>query len=420
VQVNNQWKWMLWIIAAAFYFYEFVLQMSSGVLVEPLSKEFILNATAIGFMGAIYFYSYALMQLPAGYLLDQFGLQKILSCAAGFCALGSFILYLSPNYYWILFARFITAIGSAFAFLGALKAAEHSFSSERFAFVSGLTFTIGMLGAIFAKVPLAFFIDRFGWRTVMLFAALIGLGLAALIFLVFKKVGRIDDASSEMTNQEQIHLKDFISVFKNSNNWKAAFFGGLMISPMLTLVGLWGEKYLMDVNSYTHVKAAGIISLLFVGFAIGSPLAGWLSDKTKSRTLSMFISALGSLICFIFTFYLNLPDLQIFMMFFLGFFTGFSITVFALVKDSNPEEISATAMGFANLMNMIIGAISQTLVEIFLDYLWTGGKEGAVRIYSLDNYRMAFLTLLLSIISALILVFFIDEPVKSTSDSPLQ
>lgn len=406
------WGWLVWIIAATFYFYEFVLQISAGVLVRPLSTEFHLDATSIGLIGAAYFYSYALMQLPAGILLDRFGTKKVLSIAVLFCVAGSFIMYGAQEFYWILIARFVTAIGSAFAFIGALKTAGNWFPPERFALLSGLTFTMGMLGAVFGEEPLANIMHDFGWRNTMFGAGIIGVILCAAFVFIFKENSRPDQKTLLNLPQDEnpVRLKNFLPVFRSADNWKAALYGGLMIAPMLSIASLWGEKYLIDVYSYSSMDAAGRISLFLIGFAVGSPIAGWFSDKIKRRKPSMVISSIGTLISFICFFYLDSSISQQIFTLLTGFFTAFSTTVFALIREINPPKLSATAMGFTNLMNMIIGAVTQTLIGVILDQLWQGTMRNNARIYTASNYHLTFSMLIGCIVVALILVIFIKEP----------
>jgi len=419
--MNKNWRWFFWILSALFYFYEFVLQISAGVLVDPLSVEFHLNATVIGLIGAIYFYSYAIMQIPAGVLLDRFGAKKSLSFAISLCALGSFILYAANHFYWVLFSRFLTALGSAFAFIGVLKTAENWFPSYRFPLLSGLTFMIGMLGAIFGKAPLAYIIREIGWRDLMLSAGIAGLILSIIFIFVFKEApnsvnpyNTTDETADKKNDENQVRLKDFLPVFRNAENWKVAFYGGLMISPLLSLAGLWGEKYLMDVYSFSSIEAAGRISLLLVGFGIGAPFSGWLLGVVKSRKISMMISSVGVLLTFICIFYMDSILLQKYLFVLLGFFTAFSIVVFTLIRDLNPIQISATALGFANLLNMVIGAICQTMIGIMLDHSWEGHMKEGAHIYTNYQYQISFSILLACIVLALLIILFTKDRKSST------
>jgi fucose permease len=74
-------KWFIWLLAAGFYFYEFVLRVSPSVMVDELMTSFGITASAVGVLSAFYLYAYAPMQLPVGLLMDRYGIKKILSLA---------------------------------------------------------------------------------------------------------------------------------------------------------------------------------------------------------------------------------------------------------------------------------------------------------------------------------------------------
>ena len=73
--------WTVWGLACIFYFYEFLLQVSPGVMASELMHDFAITSHTLGFLSGIYYYSYSPMQLPCGILMDRFGPHKILTIA---------------------------------------------------------------------------------------------------------------------------------------------------------------------------------------------------------------------------------------------------------------------------------------------------------------------------------------------------
>ncbi|MES2212966.1 MAG: MFS transporter, partial [Pseudomonadota bacterium] len=65
--------WSVWGLAVLFYFYEFMLQTSTGIMVPDLMRAFNATGEQMGQLSAAYLYSYALMQIPAGILMDRVG-----------------------------------------------------------------------------------------------------------------------------------------------------------------------------------------------------------------------------------------------------------------------------------------------------------------------------------------------------------
>ena len=115
--------WVIWGLGALFYSYEFFLQVSPGVMAHDLMHTFKVNATQLGNLGALYFYAYAMMQIPVGVLLDSLGPRRLLTIAIIICACGA-IFFGSAHTFWVAgTGRFLTGLGSAFAAVGCLHLA---------------------------------------------------------------------------------------------------------------------------------------------------------------------------------------------------------------------------------------------------------------------------------------------------------
>ena len=64
---------IIFLLAALFLIYEMAVQVSPSVMTKQLMKDFSINAGALGWMASVYFYSYTIMQIPAGILFDRYG-----------------------------------------------------------------------------------------------------------------------------------------------------------------------------------------------------------------------------------------------------------------------------------------------------------------------------------------------------------
>src|SRR5437870_1283708 len=89
--------YMVCLLAAAFYMYEFTLQVSLGVMTNQLMQDLSLNAASLGLASAFYYYAYTPMQIPAGLLHDRFGPRRALTFAISTCALGALLFSYSSN-----------------------------------------------------------------------------------------------------------------------------------------------------------------------------------------------------------------------------------------------------------------------------------------------------------------------------------
>lgn len=80
--MNNQQQpitlraWFVWMLAALFVFYMFLLQASTSVMIPQLMHDFHLTVTDIGVLSASFFYPYLILQIPAGMVIDRMGVRK--------------------------------------------------------------------------------------------------------------------------------------------------------------------------------------------------------------------------------------------------------------------------------------------------------------------------------------------------------
>ncbi|MBI5273911.1 MAG: MFS transporter, partial [Chlamydiales bacterium] len=133
-----QIRWIIWALAAIFYFYEYLLRISPSVMIPELMQTYHVDAAAIGFMVAFYLYAYAPMQLVVGVLMDQYGAKKLLTLASIICGLGSILFGLSNHIVLAGIGRLLIGLGSAFAFVGMVFICSHLFPQHKRALVIGL------------------------------------------------------------------------------------------------------------------------------------------------------------------------------------------------------------------------------------------------------------------------------------------
>ena len=84
VQKVLKQAWFVWGLAAFFYLYELVLRVSPSVMTEGLSNSFNVSASMLGVLVSFYYYSYTILQLPCGVLLDRIGVKWILAISSFF------------------------------------------------------------------------------------------------------------------------------------------------------------------------------------------------------------------------------------------------------------------------------------------------------------------------------------------------
>ncbi|OCH98758.1 MFS transporter [Legionella jamestowniensis] len=401
--------WVVWGLGCLFYFYECLLQVSPSVMSNELMRDFAVTSQTLGILSGIYFYSYAAMQLPGGVLMDHFGPQRLLTIATAICAISTIAFGLTSNFFMACTARLMIGFGSAFAAVGAMKLAANWFPAQRFALLTGMMVTIGMLGAIGGEAPLALLVDNYGWRESMIIMGTVGLVLAVLILLVVKDSPHKKNQNHSI--EEEPLLPSFLTIVKNRQLWLVAIYGGLMYMATPVFCGLWGVPFLMFKMNLAKATAANYISLVFVGWAIASPLWGLFSNRIGRRKPPMYIGSIGALITSLLFIYANIEAgwvMQL-LLFSFGIFSAGFLPAFAVAKELCSKRYVATGLSFMNMMNMVGIALAQPAIGFILDRMWQGKVIDKVRVYPLEAYHVALALLPVGIFISLLILPRVKE-----------
>jgi MFS family permease len=379
------WRPLLaWVLGSLFFCYAFVQRVSPSVMVEELMRDFSAGAAILGNLSAFYFYAYAALQIPVGLLMDRIGPRRLMTGAALVAAAGSLLFAASDVLGGAYAGRLLIGAGAAFSWVGVLTVLTQWFPAARFALFTGMAQAVGMAGAIFGQAPLAIAVEGMGWRSTLVVLAAIGIVLAVAIWLVVRDKPHAAASSAGIFASLKVLLR-------NRETLLNAAFGLSMTGPMLAFGGLWAVPYLMTVYGIERSAAAGIISFIFVGWAVGAPLAGLLSDRMRARKPVMIAGALVSTVSFLAL--IQVPGLPLTLLSILILIHGVAASAmvlgFAAVREHNPAQMSSTSMGLVNVAVVGSGALFQPLIGFLLDLQWSGEMAAGVRVYTAEAYRYA-------------------------------
>jgi MFS family permease len=410
--------WLAWATASSFFFYAWIMRVAPSVMVEELMREFAVGAGVLGNLSAAYFYGYAGMQIPVGLLLDRFGPRRLITLAALCCAGGCVLFATGTTLTTVTTGRFLIGAGAAFSLVGSMVVAGQWFSPSRFALLSGLAMAMGMAGAVFGQAPLRLAVEATDWRTTNLTLALGGVVIGLSAWLCVRDRWRGEGGIGEL-------LANFALVLKHRQTWLVAMAGLGTSGPLLGFAGLWGVPFLQAAYGLERAQAAALTSLLFVGWGVGAPLFGWLSDRIGRRRPVMMVGLLletASLASLVYV--ADLAPVQLAGLCFLtGLFGSTQIVCFAIARENHPPRLAATGIGFVNAMVTGAGALFQPLMGLLLDFAWAGETAAGARIYDLAAYHLAFSSLLVVGLTGLLCLLAVREtyckPFRETLASPL-
>lgn len=402
-------------VGAVFYCYEFILRIIPGALQSELSAALgHISATTFGQISALYYFAYSPMQMPVGMLMDRFGPRRLLTFACLCCTLGSWMFTLTHSMFLVGSGRFLVGFGSSFAFVGVLSLTINWLPRRYFSLVVGLVTTLGMLGLVYGEVKITQWSQIIGWEQVLLVIAIIGSGLSVLMLFIVRD-GPEGFKSHNQPLPEFFH--NVLKVLMSPEVWLIGFIGACLYTSLSVFGELWGKAYLEQAHHLSKVDAAKTVSAVFLGWAVGAPLSGYLSDKTGKRVLPLALGAILSLICISLVLYM--PGLSYWtlniLLFLYGLFSGTEIIVFIMAKECSGAKLSGTVFAATNMIVTLGGVIFQPLVGKLLDTFGDSGIVGGAHIYTVVDYQVALSVLPISLLLVTILVFFIKDNPRSSS-----
>jgi len=408
--------WLTWGLLASLYFVGFFQRVAPAVMVDELMRDFSITATLLGNLSAIYFYTYAAMQIPSGLLADAVGPRRVGTAAAVVAALGIVLFALADSLWTASLGRGLIGASVAVAFVACMKLAGHWFPANRFATVTGISLLIGNLGGVLAGVPLSEAVASVGWRSAMLASAGVTLVLAALVWLWVRddpsERGYASHAHPEALNNAGMSPRRSLKlVVSERETWLLFFAGGLIAAPVLTFAGLWGVPFLVQVHGLERSHAAVFTTTMLLGFAVGGPLLGALSDRIGRRKLPYLGAALVHALCWVFFLLVDgLPASALYLLFAaIGFSAGGIIIGFAFSREVNHPGAAGTVGGVVNMAVLGFAAIQQSAMGWILDRNWQGAMVEGARIYDAAAYHAAFTWLAVSAVGALLAVALTRE-----------
>lgn len=408
-KIHKSWyPWLVWCLAASFFFYKYLVQVSPSVMTEELMHTFHVHAAGLGNLSAFYFYAYLIMQIPVGILLDRFSPRKITTLAILICSFSTLGFAYTDNIIIACIMRALMGFGAAFAAVSCFKLASMWFPPKRFALISGLFMTAAMLGAVGGQMPLSALINSVGWRGALHSVAYLGMAFGIVYYLLVrdKPTAHAHDAITSFGIIKQLY-----KIFVNPQALMLSVYSGLAFAPVSVFGGLWGVPFLKLAYTLDKNTAAFAISCIFIGFAAGAPFWGWLSDSIGQRKPILFLGTGSALIClFCVVFLNNMPYILLLTLLFLfGFGASGFFTCFAMIKETFPLVLAATVLGWMNTFDSLCEALYEPLIGAVMDYTWSGHIINNVRQYSLESYYLGFSLLLISLGLSIISIFFIKE-----------
>lgn len=143
---NSYRAFLIVAIFSALYALSGFYRVSNAIIAPSLYRDLGLNAETLGILGGSFFYSFALLQIPLGPLLDRIGPRIVVACFSFIGAFGAFLFAFGQSFTMALVGRILNGVGMACVLMGALKVFTLKFPKNKFTTLMGIIISVGTLG----------------------------------------------------------------------------------------------------------------------------------------------------------------------------------------------------------------------------------------------------------------------------------
>jgi sugar phosphate permease len=376
-------KWRIFAILAGFYVVAYFYRVSAAVIAKDLQADLALSTEQLGNVSSALFYAFAFTQLPLGPVLDRHGARRTIFVLGLATALGALLLATATGYAGALTGRALIGLGTACILMGSLKIYTAWFEPRQFATLAGLQIALGNIGNLLATAPLAWAATTIGWRQTFVAVAILTALFALAVLLIVRDTppGCAGPARAPV-------VSGWSRLARTPSFWLLGLLAFFWYGGYMAVQGLWGAPYLIQVLGCSRERAALLLLFTAVGFIVGCPLAGRLSDRLlASRKKVLVVGQLGLLL----TLSLFLGPMErlpsallplVFLVFGLCVSTG--PILYAQTKELFPGALSATAMTSINFFVVIGAALTQQIMGYMMHLAWLPEPVGA------EGFHLAF------------------------------
>lgn len=359
---------LIMIVAALVYVLAVIQRMSPPVIALEIMNDLGLNPDSMSLMFAATLVCYGVMQPVAGFWADRFGPRRCLLVAALVLGLTSFGFYAAKGMLLGLPSRALVGLAGGVVLIPCLKLAGNWFTPKQFGFISSCMVASAAVANFIVGRPLAVAVGAYGWRWCFAALGVVGLILAAMIFLMVQDrpaVPRSFQPSPEETPPRAGFIQNTLAIVKLPEFWLLGIMYACTDMMYGTLTGLWAGPYLIEVYGLSEETVGNMLSVAAMGFLVGPPLWVLLAAAWNSYAKMIFCATIANVaIAWIFVRspeFMGVPSLYL-LCIIAPIGAQMANMVFILATRLVPGHMSASAMGLINIFAILPVAFMQKII----------------------------------------------------------
>ena len=377
-------RWLMIVFCFFAIAINYIDRINLAIAAPHIKADLGLDDTSMGLVLGAFFWTYALMQIPAGRLIDRLGARAGLALAVGWWSLFTVFTSFGKGFTSLFAARLALGIGEAGGNPGCVKVVYSWFAKKQRATASGIFDAGPRAGSALALPLVAWLISTWDWETSFVVTGALGLVWVA-IWLVFYREPEDMKGLDEIERQNLLEDRaapviegnakvDLWSLFRHRNVW-GMMIGFFCMNFATYFFVTWFPTYLTVAHGFS-LKELGTLGAIPALMGIpGSLLGGVTSDALYRKGFSLTTArktclVLGMLLSSVIAFAAFTDSIAVILTLFSITYAGLAFTaanIWTLPADVAPaSNYVATLGGIQNFAGNLAGIVTASFTGLML------------------------------------------------------
>jgi ACS family D-galactonate transporter-like MFS transporter len=371
-------RWWIGCLLGSGVLVNYLDRINLSVAAPQLQQEFGLDAEQVGLMFSVFFWSYALLQIPVGVVLDRFGVMPIGRIGAAMWSVATGLTALAGGFGGVIAARIILGIAEAPAFPANAKATGYWFPRTERALATAIFDSAAKFANVIGAPLVALAVIHFGWRGAFWSMAVVNFAYFVAYYFWYRDPGAD-------RNLSPVEL-DYIRAGGGATEGAAATGAGALLGYLLRTQKIWGltigfaaygysfalfltwlPGYLSRELHMTILGSAGYTAIPWLVATITDlAVGGWLidhlirrgNDETRVRKTVLVAGMLLGLAVFGAAFTTDIAWAILWISVALGGLAAAAPVGWSIPSLIAPKGGAGTIGGIMNFVNNLMGAVA--------------------------------------------------------------
>lgn len=333
-----------------------------------LMRDLGIGPEALGGLTGAFFFGFAAMQIPCGFLFDRYGPRRTVTGMLILATIGGIVFTLAPTWPILLTGRVLLGAGFGVMLIGSMVVISRWFPPDRFSTITALVLSIGLVGNLIATTPLAWGTQAVGWRSVFAVAVAFSALATIAVWMIVRDAPPGHPFLDRTPETPLQMMRGLGEVLANPRLRPILALNFCHYACTFTVQGLWGGPYLREVHGLSPIQAGNVLFAAVIAYQ-----AGMLSFGPMDRLLDTrkWIAIGGTLTMIALLAVLAVAKqppvwVAVFAIIAVGYFSACSTMVMTHGRSIIPDRLIGRGMATINTSVMFGVACMQTLSGVVI------------------------------------------------------